>query len=180
MVLYTNYEDTTLQRDLSSVEQWIRARPRTVLCTLDGTCIGGRVRDIVDCLTDPFNIGTGSYFSRRYENDIQNWGESMLWPDTEGRFFASVSKHGPTFVRRQNYVFLNQNAPPVLCYDTALAKSKLWSLILYTNPPTRELKTLLLDAMCLHYFKTKPRYVFFYLLLAFNFVLFLRWTILTL
>jgi len=120
------------------------------------------VRDIVDCLTDPFDIGTKAYFGRRYEADMSKYGESMLWPDTEGLFFASVSRHASSFVRSQNYVFLNKNAPPVLCYDSALAKSKLWSLALYTIHDTKELRSLLLDTLCLYYFKTKPRYLFFY------------------
>jgi hypothetical protein len=113
-------------------------------------------------MTDPFNIIKNKYWKRRYDHDMAEYGESMLRPDVKGTFFASVSKHGSAFVLSQNYVFLNQNAPPVLCYDTPMAKTKLWSLALYTIHDTSEMRCLLLDALCLYYLKTKPRYIVFY------------------
>jgi hypothetical protein len=173
MILFTDYTKVIFQRDVYELEEWMRANTRSVLMSGDtlpnGYCIAGRVRDIVDCITDPYDIDPSKYFARRYLHDMKTAKQSMIQLDNE-IYFASVKE----FTQSKNYLFQKNAAPSLLVYDTAYSFRLYWKYVLYTVLDTSEMRYFILDALCIRFFKFKLKYLFFYLTMSFLFLIMLK------
>jgi hypothetical protein len=179
MILFTDYIQCICQRDVFDIEEWIRANKRSVLMsttdlkTPNGICIGGRVRDIVDCIIDPYDIQPRDYFKRRYLHDLKTAHDSMIQLDTEGIYFASVHNYNKKLIYNQNYIFLNSIAPNVLMYDSLFSCTNYWKHVLYVVLDTKDIRYLCLDALSLRILKTKIKYIFYHALCIYLIILYL-------
>ena len=173
MILFTDYTKVIFQRDVYLVEEWIRANTRSVLMSGDsvpnGYCIAGRARDIVDCITDPYDIDPSKYFARRYVFDMKMAKQSMIQLDNE-IYFASAKE----FTLSNHYLFYKNAAPSLIVFDTAYSFRYYWKYILYVVIDTRDIRYFILDALSIQFLKIKLKYLFFYSTIFFLFLIMLK------